>query len=449
VNDEAFGRTLKRWREARRLSVRALAARTHYGKSQISDLENGIRKPRTDVAVRLEVVLQAHGELVAAAEREQQMGSLRITTRASLEPGYYARLATSLLMVGREEWEDPMYRRTFVLGLGGLAGLGMTAPGLAFEAARHGLTASLAEQRGETAVEEWHEIVREYGYSYQVMAPAELLKTLIVDVLAVQYAMERPGDNAVTEELYRVSALLAALMAMTVANLGHLGTAERWWRTARQLADRSGFVETAVWVRGREVVRSLYERRPLGAILRLTDEAQQLVGAAPLTALPELIGGKAQALALAGRAEEAASALHELHDVYAALPGDVTADRDTTFAWPEHRLRFTESFVYSQLGDSARADVAQRQAVALYPASYRRGPAQIELQRALCLTRAGDTFEGVQLAQGIMSGLPRADHIRPVLDLSSRVLDAVPLEHQKAAAVTEFREHLAALEPHR
>jgi transcriptional regulator with XRE-family HTH domain/tetratricopeptide (TPR) repeat protein len=445
VNGEAFGATLKRSRETRRLSVRALAARTHYGKSQISDLENSIRKPRPDVAARLEEVLQAHGELVAAAERDQPTRPSQVTTGTSLEPRFNAGLATRLSMVGREEWEDSMYRRTFVLGLGGLAGLGIAAPGLALEAARHGLTAGLAEQRGETAVEEWHEIVREYGYSYQVTAPAELLESLIVDVLGVQYAMDRQRDDAALRELYRVSALLAALTAMTVSNVGLTGNATRWWRTARHLADRSGTTETAAWVRGHEVVRGLYERRPLGTILQLVDEAERLADAAPATALPELIAGKAQALALAGRPDEATATLRRLHDAYAALPDEVPDDRDTIFVWAEDRLRYTEGFVYSQLGDVARADVAQRRAVEVYPASDRRGPAQIELQRALGLTRAGDTFEGVRLAQGTMSGLPPADHIRPVLDLSSRVLDAVPPEHQGSAAVAEFRDHLAAL----
>ena len=342
-----------------------------------------------------------------------------------------------------------MYRRTFVLGLGGLAGLGMAAPALALEAARHGLTASLAEQRGETAVEEWHEIVREYGYSYQATAPAELLETLIVDVLGVQYAMDRQRDGAALRELYRVSALLAALMAMTVSNVGHTGNAARWWRTARHLAHRSGTAETVAWVRGHEVVRGLYERRPLGTILHLVDEAERLVDAAPVTGPPELIAGKAQALALAGRPDEATATLRRLHDAYAALPDEVTDDRDTIFVWAEDRLRYTEGFVYSQLGDVARADVAQRRAVEVYPSSDRRGPAQIQLQRALCLIRTGDTVEGVQLAQGVMSGLPRADQIRPVLDLSSRVLDAVPLKQQKSAAVAEFREHLDALGLHR
>ena len=149
--------------------------------------------------------------------------------------------------------------------------------------------------------------------------------------------------------------------------------AERWWRSARSIAQQSGDIETVTWVRGREAVRAIYEQRPLGLILRLITEAESHAHNAPARALPELISGKAQALALAGRADDATAALQQLADIYAALPSDATADRDTIFAWADDRVRFTESFVYSQLGQVEQAAVAQAQALAAYPASIAGG----------------------------------------------------------------------------
>jgi hypothetical protein len=332
-----------------------------------------------------------------------------------------------------------MYRRTFVLALGGLAGLGVSAPMLAVEAARHGLTPGLAEQRAEAPAEEWHAIVREYGYSYQTTAPAELADSLVVDLLGIGHAVDRQRDEAVLRELYRAASLLAALMALTVANLGHPRHAERWWRTARATAERSGSAETAVWVRGREVVRGLYERRPLGAVLRLVEEGERYAVAAP-----ELLAGKAQALALAGRPEEAAAALHTLEGVFEGLPEEVTSDRDTHFAWPEDRLRFTETYVHCHLGDVRRAELARRRAEQLYPAGDRRGPTQLGLLHALALVRAGDVGEGVLLAREVMSGLRPADHVLPTVDLGERVLDAVPPAQRQRTPVTEFRDCLTA-----
>jgi hypothetical protein len=118
------------------------------------------------------------------------------------------------------------------------------------------------------------------------------------------------------------------------------------------------------------------------------------------------------------------------------------------FGWAEDRLRFAESFVYSHLGRVSQADEAQRQAIALYPQSFRRGPAQIELQRALCHVSSGDVVEGVRHAQTVLAALDAADHIRPIFDLGDRVLHAVPNRDRTHVAVASYRECLAALAPH-
>ena len=447
--EESFGAALRRWREARQLSVRGLAAKAHYGKSHISGLENG-RLARPEVAVYLDELLEADGELVALAEAERTAQQLRSAGVGDLRPQYYTDLATQLLTESKG-WND-MQRRTFVLGAGGLAGLSLTTPtpALALETARQGLTLTMAQQRADVAVNDWQGIVAEYGYSYQTVAPPELLDSLVIDVLGIQHAIDHHkltrASDANLRDLRRAGALLAAVMAMTVANLGQLHQAQRWWRSARQIAEQSGDVETVTWVRGREVIRAIYEQRPLPLMLRLIDEAEAHAQGAPGRALPELLSSKAQVLALAGRADDATAALSHLHDVYAALPSESTNDPYTVFAWAEDRVRYTESFVYSYLGKMQQAAVAQDQALAAYPATYRRGPAQIELQRALCLVRSNDVTGGVQHAQTIMAGLSAADHVRPVFDLGCRVLDAVPVAQRPHVAVAELRDCLRAID---
>src|SRR5262245_46415093 len=109
-----------------------------------------------------------------------------------------------------------MQRRTFILGAGGLAaGLSLTTPALALETARQGLTLTLAQQRADVAANEWQEIVTEYGYRYQTVAPAELLDSLVVDVLGIQHAIDHhrglnQARDANPRELGRAGALLAA-----------------------------------------------------------------------------------------------------------------------------------------------------------------------------------------------------------------------------------------------
>src|SRR5262249_21706811 len=152
---------------------------------------------------------------------------------------------------------------------------------------------------------------------------------------AIDYVQRNPNRPGNLCELHRAGALLAALMAMTTANLGLVRDAGRWWRTARRIAQQSGDIETGAWVRGREIVRAIYEQRSVGAILRLIDEAESHVGGAPPRALPQLVGGKAQALALAGNGKEATTVLQQLRGIHDCLPVQATVDdsRSTVFSW--------------------------------------------------------------------------------------------------------------------
>src|SRR5262249_54321482 len=118
----------------------------------------------------------------------------------------------------------------------------------------------------------------------------------------------------------------------------------------------------------------------------------------------------------------------------------------TVFRLAEDRLHRTESFVYSHLGDVKQAAVAQDRALAVNPPAYRRGPAEIELQRALCLVRGRDITGGVRHAQTVMAALSPADYTRPIFSASYRVLEAVPVEQQASAAAVELRDCLTVLD---
>jgi tetratricopeptide (TPR) repeat protein len=439
MSTEGFGPALRHHREARGLSVRALAARVHYSKSHLSDLENGIRLPHPTLAAALDEHLEAGGALVRLFRRATAAQVARRTRFDITIDGD----PTSSPLAG-DGGLDEMKRRT-LLGLGGVAGLGVAAPGITTETLRHGLAGALATPRATAATDEWNEIVAEYGYSYNSAPPAEVLAGLVVDILALQQASAGHREARSVRDLRRTGAYLAGLMAMTMGDLGQLRQARRWWRSARQVASDSGDVHAILWVRGREIVRSMYERRPIAHVLGLVADAERYAGDnAPPTAEVELVMGKAQALGLAGRAAEADETLDRLRDrIYPRLPSRVTDDHDSLFGWPEERLRFCESFTYSFLGNTARAQAAQDRALDLYPASFPRGRVQMELQRALCLVRDGDLTAGVQHAHTTMSGLPAAHRNRPVDDLGRRILEAVPEPDRGRADVTEFADFLA------
>lgn len=449
-----LAREAKRLRLERGLSLHRLSALTGYSRPHVREVEHPDKRvPSATVVAAIDKALDAGGRLSWLRERahaEQQRRREEERARTAQE-GYddsatlavvprsdplpiFTDLAVRLLEGTTYSEANDMQRRTLLLGLGGTA--------LALEAARHGLAASTAEDRAAMTVDEWQEIVSDHGYTYQTASPRDLLESLTIDVVAVQYAISREPDEASLCELRRIGGLLAAFMAMTVANIGRTREARRWWRTARRVVEESGDAETSLWIRGREIVRAPYEQCPLPAVLHLVEQAESRVAhESTRSPLPQLFAGKAQALALAGHGTAAIAALEQARDSFADLPAQTADDHDSLFGWAEERLRFTETFVFSHLGDVERAEEARQQALALYPASYPRGPAQVDLLSAFCIVRDGDVTNGARQALDTMTSLPTEHHVRPVVDLGQKVLDAVPAEERHRAGVAELAEY--------
>jgi transcriptional regulator with XRE-family HTH domain len=367
----------KRLRLERGVSLHRLSAITGYSRPHVREVERAdARVPSPTVVAAVDKALGAGGHLSALRElayaelqrrREEQRtealeGPVEIHAASQASPmPAFTDLAVTLLSGTTYSEANDMHRRTLLLGLGGTA--------LGLEAARHGLALSTAEDRATTNTDEWQEIVSDYGYAYQTASPRELLDSLTVDVLAVQYALARNPEDATMRDLRRAAAFLAAFMAMTIANLGWIREARRWWRTATRAADESGDVEASLWVRGWAVVRSPYEQCPLPIVLQLAGQAEARIspGGTPpsLPTLPQLYAGKAQSLALAGRHAEAADALEQARERSTDLPADTASYHDSLFGWADVCLHFAESFVFSYAGDVERADEAQRRAIAL------------------------------------------------------------------------------------
>ncbi len=376
-----------------------------------------------------------------------QAGSARL---APSLPVFLGGNLGSLLQLAGEDGEDMMKRRAFLIqgATSTLAGLGVggIASTLGLEIVRRELNHFMADERGTADVDDWQEIALDYGQEYLATEPAALLHALIADLYGLQLATHRHPDETAQRQLLQVGALLAAFTAQTVANLGNLFEARRWWRTARHAADEAGDPYTRFWVRGREVVRAGYEHRPVRAILQLVREAETCLDEAPSEVLPQFYSGKAQTLVLAGRHAEAEQALCQVRECFGSLSAP-SSHNDSLFDWGEERLRFAESFVYSHMGDFAKAEQAQQAALRLYPDSDMRSPAQIELQRALCLVRSGDITQGTRHAQTTITDLPVMHRIRPVADLGQKVLSVIPAHERRQSWAQEYRECLKSSFP--
>jgi hypothetical protein len=171
---------------------------------------------------------------------------------------------------GDEDNEDLMRRRAFLLNAAILAGISKTDPVAALEAARRGLDDAFLS-RHDADLDEWEEVARDYGETYPVTPPADLVSTLLVDFVGLQEAFRTYPRDKEQRDLFRVSALFAGFLAQTLNNLGHPSEARRWWRSARYAAEKAGDSYSPLWVRGREIIHSMGQR-PAGAILRLIDE---------------------------------------------------------------------------------------------------------------------------------------------------------------------------------
>jgi hypothetical protein len=151
-----------------------------------------------------------------------------------------------------------------------------------------------------------------------------------------------------------------------------------------------------------------------------------------------LTGATAQILAVVGRRDDARAALDLARASFAALPDGVRDGSLVNFS--EHSLRFTEGFVFTYLDEYRHAEAAQDAARRLYPLEYRGGLALVELMRALCQVRMGDTAVGVAHARQTVDRLPQRYRVHTVMDMGRKVLDTVPTQERKGDEVMALGE---------
>lgn len=435
--DIAIGETIRRLRGS--LSLRGLAERAHINAGHLSKLENGKRRLTPEFATVLDEALDSGGELARLADSRKPVSRTSTSMSAPSGSGDHKMItipARDFWETGYDSGEELMRRRAFLANVAALTGLGAADTPAAIEAIRQELNLSFAEERAAADVDEWQEIALEYGESYPVLAPAELIRSLTVDMCGLQLALRRHTGIHAQRDLFRVTALLSAFTAQTITNMGQAHDAMRWWRTAKTAADRSRDSYSALWVRSREIVRAM-ESRPVPTILRMIEDAEGISDSAPPEASLELIAGKAQTLALAGRERDAFHALGQLEERFGELQ---TGYSGSVLSWGQERLHNTESFIYSRLGYLTKTEAARTDGRALYDMTNVRWPAGLELNLAFCLVRNGDVTEGLNHAQALIVSLPGGQRDNPIIDDARKLLRLVPLKDHRSAEVQQYRE---------
>lgn len=317
---ETFAEALRRLMKERGHTFRTLAVEVKISRSKLANMCQPGTPVTDEDAAALDVALKSGLALANAARNDRQLAVAAVLHGRNR----YTDLAVSLSGEFVVQGVSAVDRRSFLQA-------GVLVPAVVLELSRLGLSDAMTA-RGDISAAEWEEIVAEHGFAYMTTPPNELLEQLMIDVLAIQYAVDGESDDSLrARDLRRCAALLAALTAMTLANLGQLREGRRWWRTARTLADRSQDPATQAWVYGREIVRALYENRPVGAIIKMVNNFEASLPAVPQESMLEFVTGKAQTLALAGRREEAEACLPTLETICDGLPSSVIADGDSIF----------------------------------------------------------------------------------------------------------------------
>lgn len=386
---ESFGEALRRLRGSR--SVRDIERLAHISKAQISRLEHGLREPTPVIASALDRALGAQGELVALAV-------------APSEPAQ---------TVGEHA-----------------------------EALQRGLLDSITQgPLSDAALDDIEWRVSQHGRATRYRPEREILPDLVADTHELKHLLAQHRTDATRRRLTVAVARAAGLMARTLLVVGD-DRAKGWWRTGRAAAAAAEDRPTLSWLCAQEAYQLYYDDDLRGAI-DLADRARYWAGPIPSVgpALAAPIAARAQAQ-LAQRDETAAS----LDLAYEALEQLPIADRaESAFGYSESQLNFHAGDAWLHLGDTTRALAALDRALELYPRSEHADRALVQLDRARCITLAGDPASGAEQAISVMEALPAQYRTPLIISHARQVADKVPAQAISISAVQLLRDTLSDL----
>ncbi|WP_424535937.1 helix-turn-helix domain-containing protein [Sphaerisporangium viridialbum] len=416
-----FGAGLRHWREQRGLTLQQAGAETLGDWSNLARWERGERKPSTDAVKRLDRLYGADGFLVA------------------LHASALANVALSADSASPAQWDGvgmDLLRRRLLAGMAAVGAAAAVPPMDGLESLR-----TIIDHRiGRPRIGDWEESAWEYAHLVFSSSIHEVIRDLSVDLLALQQAMTSVASTEMTRWL-RVNTQMTMLLAYALGCAGQARESHHWWRSAQRSADQTGDHELLALVYAREAVQALHEGRPVPLVLSRITKALELTQGRPCVATSQAYGARAHAFALVGNTADAYIDLEAQARVYDCLPDAVTSDRQSIDGWPETRLLYSRSLVYTLKGH-CDVDEVQQEAINAYPSESSRQRAQVELHRAHTEVRRGHIDSGLEHAGTVLTRMSPDLINRFVLHNAAFVASAVPaVEHTRSTAVA-YRELL-------
>lgn len=209
INTRSVGAALRLSREAAGISLSGMAARTHYSRSHLCNVEAGRKLATPDVVLAYE---RALGE--------------------------------------------DMDRRGLLTGVAA----GVVAPVAASELLRRGFAAALS---GKAADDDWHERAEGYGHDYMALGAPEMQDRLSGDLIVLQQHLESSALWSTAARLLTIWGKVSKGSRESIS----------WYRLAATAADRSGDDSVSEWVRGRAAIALAYEGAALPVAMTLADQA--------------------------------------------------------------------------------------------------------------------------------------------------------------------------------
>jgi transcriptional regulator with XRE-family HTH domain len=350
--DPRFAETLRRLRAERGLSLRDLARRAVHGKSYLHEIETGAKPPTVDLARRLDIALDARGELAAL-----------------VQPGVVAVFADGEMD--------------------------------ALELARRVAATDVSDE----TLTRLEEAADDLAMAYATTPPEELLPRVRRHVAYVGRLIDARKTLDQHRRLLVVGGWLSLLGATVLIDLRQRPAASSYLATARQMADHAEHAEIGAWVAETRAWDALTE----GDFRRALELAQQAQALAPRHSSAYI-----QATAQEGRAwsrmHQPAETRQVLHKV-ARLVSPLSVPEH-----PEHHYRYDPGKALSYtattlawVGDPAAEEYARDVIRQLEMASDRvprpRRVASARLDLGLALLGAGKPDEaGAEALAAVTSG---------------------------------------------
>jgi hypothetical protein len=262
-------------------------------------------------------------------------------------------------------------------------------------------------------VDEWEQVVYEYGRQLMVRPTGALIGDLTADIIAVGRLLDRASSPHERAGLMRVSAGLSGLLAIELGDAGEDRSARIAWGTARRAADASGDRDLRVWTRGRAAQDAFWAGRSRQVVTAMVSEAVAVADGAPSAGLARAHVAAAYVAADQGQKDQALGSLNKIKSTFERLP---RGTEQTVLAFRESQMWWAESYVFTQLGD-AQADAALARASALYPPGAQGPIMNLNVMRATAVVKAREVDTGL--------------------------LDAVTAVQDRPGAVTAATRHLA------